>query len=170
MPGSNQEMKAFRAVADSSCLIGLAQINQIELLKKLFSEVCIPQAVHDEVVIKGKGETGSEETESAIKQGWLKKMTVNDKMAVSALTPVLSRGESEVIVLCKELEFDYALIDDKTARNMAELMGVNTMGVIGIIMLAEERGFSIDKKKLIDQLIDSGFRISDRLYRRIISE
>jgi len=91
-------------------------------------------------------------------------------VAVSALTPVLSKGESEVIVLCKEMGFEYALIDEKTARNMAELMGVNTMGVIGIINLAAERGFPIDKKKLVDQLIELGFRISNTLYKRIFPE
>ncbi len=163
-------MKVFRVVADSSCLIGLARIKQLELLKELFSEVCIAQAVYEEVVVKGRGEPGARETEAAIKHGWLKKKAVRDKMAVSALTSTLSKGESEVIILCKELKADYALIDEKIARNMAELMDVNTMGVIGIISLAKERGFPINKKKLIDQLIDSGFRISDSLYRRIISE
>src|SRR3989338_8222550 len=34
-------MKNFRVVADSSCLIGLAQINLFHLLKELFSEVYI---------------------------------------------------------------------------------------------------------------------------------
>ncbi len=32
-------MKAFRVIVDSSSLIGLAQINQFELLKELFLEV-----------------------------------------------------------------------------------------------------------------------------------
>lgn len=163
-------MKSFRVVADSSCLIGLAQIKQFELLKELFLEVCIPQSVYDEVVVKGSGEAGSEETASAIKDGWLKNKTVNDNVAISALTPVLSKGESEVIVLCKELRFEYALIDEKTARNMAEIMGINTMGVIGIINLAADRGLPIDKKKLVDQLIDSGFRISKTLYTRMFPE
>lgn len=163
-------MKAFRVVADSSCLIGLARIKQFELLNELFLDVCIPQSVYYEVTVKGNGETGSEETEAAIKNGWLKNKTINDEMAVSALTPVLGKGESEVIVLCKELGFDYALIDERTARNMAELMGVNTMGVIGIINLAAERGYPIDKKKLVDQLIELGFRISNTLYMKIFPE
>ena len=163
-------MKAFRVVADSSCLIGLAQIKQFELLKELFSEIYIPQAVYDEVATVGKGEAGSEETESAIKDGWLLKKAATDEVAVNALTIALSKGESEVIILCKELGLDYALIDERMARSMAELMGINTMGVLGIINLAAERGFSIDKKKLVDQLIDSGFRISDGLYKKIISE
>lgn len=39
------------------------------------------------------------------------------------------------------------------------------MGVLGIIDLAIEKGFSINKKKAIDQLKDLGFRISDKLYK-----
>jgi predicted nucleic acid-binding protein len=49
-------MKVFRVAADSSCLIGLAQIDLFRLLKELFSEVYIPDAVYDEVAIKGEGE------------------------------------------------------------------------------------------------------------------
>ncbi len=52
------------------------------------------------------------------------------------------------------------MIDERTARSMADLMNVNTMGVLGIIDLAIKKGFSIDKKKVIDRLKDSGFRIS----------
>lgn len=59
------------------------------------------------------------------------------------------------------------MIDERTARSMAELMNVNTMGVLGIIDLAVERGFPIDKKKAIDQLRDLGFRISDKLYKNM---
>lgn len=160
-------MKIFQVVADSSCLIGLAQINLFHLLRELFSEVYIPYAVYDEVVIKGEGEAGSKETEDGIKDGWILKKAVNDDMAVSALTTILGKGEAEVIVLCKELGRDYALIDERTARNISELLNVNTMGVLGIIDLAIEKGFSIDKKKAIDKLKDLGFRISDNLYKKM---
>src|SRR3972149_2313394 len=136
-------MKAFRVAVDSSCLIGLAQIGLFELLKGLFSEIYVTGAVYDEVVIKGKGEAGSEDTESAINDGWILKKTVNDEVAVNALTAILGKGEAEVIILCKELALDYALIDERTARDMAELMNVNTMGVLGIIDLAIIQGLSI---------------------------
>ena len=71
-------------------------------------------------MIKGKGEAGSDETQSAVKDGWILKRTVNDEIAVSALTTILGRGESEVIILCKELGLDYALMDERRARDMAE--------------------------------------------------
>ncbi len=163
-------MKAIRVAVDSSYLIALAQVGQFGLLKELFSEIYIPQAVYDEVVVKGKGEVGSDETESALKDGWILEKTVNDNVAISALTTILGKGEAEVIILCKELELQYALIDERTARDMAVLMGINTMGVLGIIDLAIERGFAIDKKKLVEQLIDFGFRISDRLYKKMFPD
>lgn len=163
-------MKVFRVIADSSTLIGLAQIKQFELLKKLFLEVYIPEAVYDEVVIKGKNEVGSEETEKAIEDGWIVKKAAADRIAVQAFSSTLGEGESEVIILYKELELDYALIDEKTARGMAELMDVNVIGVIGIIDLAIEMGFDINKRKLVDRLMKKGFRISNRLYRRMFPD
>ncbi len=163
-------MKVFRVVVDSSCLIGLAQINLFKLLKELFSEIHISDAVYNEVVIKGKGEIGSEDTESAVKDGWILKRTINDEVAVNALTTILGKGEAEAIILYKELELDCALIDERTARSMADLMNVNTMGVLGIIGLAIKKGFSVDKKKVIARLKDSGFRISDKLYKKMFPD
>lgn len=160
-------MRSFRVVADSSCLIGLSQIEQFELLKKLFLEVYISDAVYDEIVIKGKGEAGSDDTESAVKDGWILKKAVNDKVAVTALRTILGKGESEVIILCKELGFDYALIDERTARGIAGLMNVKTMGVLGIIDLAIEKGLSINKREIVDHLRALGFRVSDTLYDKI---
>ena len=163
-------MNVFRVAADSSVLIGLSLIKQFDLLKELFHEIYVPYAVYDEVAIKGKGEPGAKEIEIAIKSGWILRRRISSELAVKALTASLSRGEAEVIILCKELDLDYALIDEKTARNAAELLDVNAIGVLGIINLAYKLGFDIDKKKLISQLRDFGFRISDKLYKKMLSD
>jgi predicted nucleic acid-binding protein len=163
-------MKVFSVVADSSCLIGLAQIELFVLLKDLFLEVYIPQAVYEEVVVKGRGEPGSNETESAVRDGWISIKAVNDEIAINALRISLGRGESEVIILCKELGVDYALIDERAARYKAELMNVKTMGILGLMNLAIEMGFSIDKEKFVKRLREVGFRISDKLYRKMFSD
>lgn len=163
-------MKNLRVVADSSCLIGLAQIKQFNLLEELFLEVYISEAVFNEVIVKGRGEVGSEETKTAIEDGWIIKKSVMDEVAVRALSSILGEGESEVIALCKELGADYALIDEATARDIADLMEVNTKGIIGIMDLAIGMGFDIDKKELIDKLRDMGFRISDKLYKKMFPD
>ena len=140
-------MKVFRVVADSSCLISLAQIDKFKLLKDLFLEVYIPHAVYDEVVIKGEGEAGSDNVETAIKDGWLLKKAVEDDIAVNALTTLLGKGESEVIILFKELGLAYALIDEKTARDVASLIDVKTIG--------KAKGKSKRGHTLISDLISS---------------
>ena len=62
------------------------------------------------------------------------------------------------------------MIDERTARHRAELMGVDTMGVFGIMDLAIEMGFAINKRYLVKQLKDGGFRISDKLYKRMFGD
>ena len=146
-------MKALRVAADSSCLIALAQIQQFDLLRELFAEVYVPRAVYDEITVAGKGEAGADETINAVEAGWIILKEVRDIVAVSALTTTLGMGESEVLVLCKEHEIDYALIDEKTARNMAALMDIDTMGTLGVIDLAaaskkEGQGFMARESSL----------------------
>ena len=82
-------MKTFKVASDSSCLIALSQINLFHLLKELFLELYIPPSVYDEVVIKGEGEAGSKETESAVKDGLILKKAVKDSTAISALITTL---------------------------------------------------------------------------------
>jgi predicted nucleic acid-binding protein len=44
------------------------------------------------------------------------------------------------------------------------------MGVLGVMDLAIEMGFAIDKKKLVRQLREVGFRISDKFYKRMFPD
>ncbi len=47
-------------VCDSTVLIGLAKLGKLELLREVFSKVCIPEAVFHEVAEKGANNPGSE--------------------------------------------------------------------------------------------------------------
>jgi len=42
-------------ISNSTPLIALAKINQLQLLKEYFGEVLIPEEVYDEVVRRGSG-------------------------------------------------------------------------------------------------------------------
>jgi len=126
-------VNVFRVALGSSCLIGLVQIDKLGILEGIFAERYIPHAVYDEVVVRGKERTGADEIASAVRAGWLTKAKVRDMIAVNALTTNISQGEAEVIILAKEMGLDYALIDEKTARNVAALMNVKTTGLLGVL-------------------------------------
>lgn len=52
-------------VSDTSPIINLAIIGQLDLLPKLFQKVILPQAVFDEIVTEGSGLPGSSEISRA---------------------------------------------------------------------------------------------------------
>ena len=48
-------------ISDTSPIINLAVIGQLDLLQKLYGRVVIPQAVYEEIVIEGVGQAGATE-------------------------------------------------------------------------------------------------------------
>ena len=91
-------------VCDSTVFIGLAKIGKIELLKQIYKEIYIPEAVFAEVAIKGRGRPGAKEVANA---GWIYKKPVKDKRTVEMLAAEIGHGEAEVLVLGKELNADW---------------------------------------------------------------
>lgn len=55
----------IKVVSNSTPLIALSRIGRFNLLKELFHEIVVPDAVFSEVVTSGKGRAGSKELESA---------------------------------------------------------------------------------------------------------
>ena len=52
-------------ISDTSPIINLAVIGQLNLLQKLYGTVVIPQAVYEEIVIEGAGQAGTMEVAQA---------------------------------------------------------------------------------------------------------
>ncbi len=71
-----------KVVSNSSPLIHLAKIDQLDLLKDFFSTVIIPEAVYHECVAEGKGR---EEVALIKAADWLNISQVNDKNLVRLL-------------------------------------------------------------------------------------
>jgi predicted nucleic acid-binding protein len=108
-------------VCDSTVLIGLTKIGKIDLLKQIYKEIYIPEAVFTEVAIKGRGKPGAKEIVNAY---WIHKKPIKDKRTVEMLAAEMGRGEAEVLVLGKELNADWLIIDDELARASAIVGGV----------------------------------------------
>ena len=84
-------------VSNTSPIVNLAAIGQLELLKTV-SKIIIPQAVYHEIVIVGKGQPGAYEVENL---GWIetKALTTGHWLQPYA---ELDRGEAEAIALAIE--------------------------------------------------------------------
>ena len=144
-------------IADSSCLIGLSKIGQLNILKALFGQVIIPAAVYQEVVIQGTGKAGSEEIQKA---EWIICQTVQDTLAVKTLrTQQLGKGECEAMVLALESQAEFVILDDGKARKIALSLELPIIGTVALLHKAAQKGFlNDDLNNILEQLKRVGFR------------
>ena len=109
-------------VSDSSVLINLAWLNHLDLLKELYGEVTIPQAVWDEIVVSGRGKPGSQEVQVAT---WIKTATPKNVNLVKSLQLTIDRGEAESIALAIEVNADLLLMDERLGQSTARYFNLN---------------------------------------------
>lgn len=88
---------------------------------------------------------------------------------VKSMYGKLHFGELEVIIAAKELDLQLAIIDEKAARKMAAEFLVDTIGILGILLLAKRKGLISYVKSDVDKLRMNGYRISDGLYYQILN-
>jgi predicted nucleic acid-binding protein len=153
-------------VSNASPLVNLARIGRLELLQELFGEVCLPDAVWAEVVVAGEGQPGARLLAQA---RWVARRQVQNHSLVQVLRQELDAGEAEAIVLALELKADLLLMDERLGRETAQHLGLKPIGVIGVLIEAKRRGVLPEVRPLLDTLRDqAGFRVSERLYARVL--
>jgi hypothetical protein len=102
--------------SDASPLISLAAIDRLDLLRRLYNEVIIPEAVRREVVMTAPGAAGAADAAGA---NWINIRSVEDRTLVEALRVTLDLGEAEAIALALEVNAELLLVDERRARAVA---------------------------------------------------
>jgi len=153
-------------IADSSPLISLAIIEQLELLPQLYQRVMVPPAVWNEVTVQGLGLPGSQAV-SQVK--WLEIQTPLPTN-LEPLSILLDRGEAEAIALAKSISNSIVLLDDAQARRIAERLGIPRIGTLGILRRAKKAGLIAEVKMYIEQLRTNGIYISSSLIEAVLRD
>ncbi|MBI1224455.1 MAG: DUF3368 domain-containing protein [Bacteroidetes bacterium] len=154
-------------VSDTSPISSLFLINQLELLPVVFGRIIIPQTVMAELRVL---ETDFGHDLATLRSApWLEILKATDINEVNRFKQFLDAGESEAIVLAKELHADYLLIDDKQGRNAADHEGLTTIGVLGVFLLAKKAGTINAVQPLMDDLRSQAkFFIREDLYEKVL--
>jgi len=95
---------------------------------------------------------------------WLLLTPVTDTLAVELLLDQLAPGESEAIVLARELHADLLLMDERRGRRRAVQNGLTVAGTLGILIQARRLGLVESLRPLLDELRRLPFRMSVSLY------
>jgi predicted nucleic acid-binding protein len=143
-------------VSNSSPLIALEQIGQLELLQSLFIEIVIP----DQVVV--------ETVTSVQPRSWIRKESVSLPLLPAVQRPTLGLGEREAIYLAIEVKAGAILLDDDPARKLAAGLGLRVIGTAGVLILAKERQLIPAIRPCLDALIENRFFLSRTLYELIL--
>lgn len=154
-------------VSDASPVINLAAIGELDLLRKLYERVCIPEAVYREIV-RFEDQPGAQETKTL---SWIEKRHCRRRDLVRALRGELHEGEAEAIALTVEMEAELLLIDERAGRRAAGRLAVERIGVLGALLEAKQRGHISTVRPLLSALRrEAGFWISDALEQRVLAQ
>lgn len=137
-----------QAVTNSTCLIGLQRIGQLDILPQVFPVVFAPEAV---------------ESEFGIKPSWLRVQAVQNTEFVKVLQNQMHIGEAEAIVLAMELKDVAIILDEKKARAAAKKIGLQVIGTVGMLLRGKKRGVISEVKPLLRELQAKGFRMTEAL-------
>ncbi len=116
-------------VSDAGPLIHLAQINQLEVLHKLFGVVFITEKVKVEVYDEGLrlGYADAETIAAALKDRWLKVEPVPARLISSAKKLAegenISKGDAETLLLSVDKKAEL-LVDEKLLSSLAKMYGL----------------------------------------------
>ncbi len=155
-------------VSNTTPLIGLASIGRFELLRLLFGKIYIPKAVYHEAVIQGREEGGARR--EVLAADWIEVVEVQDKLAVEVLLDELDRGEAEVIVLAREMEADWVLMDEQKGRRKLNQLGMPKIGTLGILLKAKELGHIPSVREEIERLRSRGFSVSEAVVQAVLEK
>jgi predicted nucleic acid-binding protein len=149
-------------VSNTSPITNLAAIGQFDLLRELYGSLVIAQSVWQELNAKGEVWPGRDEVARA---SWVEHRKAEHPALILALRRDLNEGEAETLALAVELGADLVLLDEKEGRHAAQRLGLQVIGVIGILLEAKSQGLIATIRPHLDALRHAaGFFVSDTLY------
>jgi uncharacterized protein len=151
-------------ISDTSSITNLIQIQQLDILRKLYGTVVITKAVFDELKIIDYQKVILE------KADWIIVAQLQNRTLATILEIELDKGEAESIALAVEIDADLLLIDEKKGRRIAKAQGLTIIGLLGVIVEAKNLGIINFVKPLLDDLINkANFRIGIKLYNDVLA-
>jgi len=143
-------------VSNSSPLIALEQIRQLEMLHSLFGEILVPDQV-------------AAETAATVQpRPWIRQQSLSLPLLSAVQRLTLGPGEREAICLAVEVKASAILLDDDPARKLALQLGLPVVGTAGVLVLAKERQLITAVRPCLDALIQNRFFLAPAVYELIL--
>ena len=150
-------MQEKPVIVNNTPLVALWSLDQLSLLRELYTEIWIPPAVKAEFL----------EIEPIVRQAslddapWIKTICLTYPQRADYAG--LHQGEASVLALAEEHNARLVIIDELKARRYAQQIGLQVTGTIGVLLFAKERGLIDAIKPPITELQAHGLYLSSVL-------
>jgi predicted nucleic acid-binding protein len=131
-------------LSNTSCLIALDNIRQLDILRKLYGSVHISAEV--------AAEFGS------CLPAWIQIHQVIDRTKLDILHNLVDLGEASTIALACQFEEVTLILDDRKARKLAENLNLRFTGLLGVVIKAKQIGIIDSVEQILTALKGVGFR------------
>lgn len=143
-------------ISDTSCLILLHKIGELELLKTVGKRVFITKDIKLEL--------------GGILPSWINVREPKDKHYQRILELDLDKGEASAIALSLEMDYSIIILDDLKGRKIAEKLSLRYTGTLGLILKAKQIGAIEKVKPILDKIRKTNFRFNESLLTFVINE
>ncbi|MHA1301333.1 MAG: DUF3368 domain-containing protein [Candidatus Helarchaeota archaeon] len=163
-------MSQFNIISNSSPLIAFIKKRDFGLLKSLFGNITIPHAVYNEITNTPKNLVDERKILDVAIQDKFIKVKKIQSFRFPDLN--LGKGELEAINLAFEINNPLLLIDEKKGIKVANTFNIQTLGTLGILLLAKKKGIRKFDELIenIETLIKENFYLSSDLITKFIKE
>jgi len=151
-------------VSNTTPIISLASINRLDLLEKMFGKIVISEAVYNE--IKAKQHYGYSEIDNI----FIEVQKITGYLYKDFLLKELDAGEAETIILAKEINADFVIMDENLGYKIANNVGLTAIRTLSILLKAKEKGHIYQLKPLLDQMIERGRWYSNNVYQAVLKQ
>jgi uncharacterized protein len=150
-------------VLNNTPLVALWTIGRLDLLRDLFGEVLIPQAVEAEFLAIDR----SLRERSLADAPWVRTVALAQPRRALAFAG-LDRGEAEVMALAEERGARLVVLDERKARRFAERLELPLTGTLGLLLSAKEAGLIDSVALWVDRIHDAGLYLRIDLVKRVL--
>jgi len=153
-------------VADTSVILNLCCVQHERLLQPLFGRVVVPAEVASEFIRLSTAEARFTGLTLPV---WIEIEPGPHSVPREARTANLDAGETAAIALGLKLAADALLMDEKLGREVANRLGLRTIGILGVLLEARRRGLIPRVEAVLDRLeAEVGFWVAPALRQHVL--
>ncbi|XWK87639.1 MAG: DUF3368 domain-containing protein [Phormidium sp.] len=157
-------MPETTVIVNTSPLLYLHQVGQLQLLQQLYDKITVPTAVTQELEVGKEQGVNVPEINS---MAWIEIRPVTSAVLVPAVID-LGQGEAEVLALGLEIPDTLLVFDDRLARRIADLYKLKYTGTLGILVKAKQVGYIPAVAPIIAMLQSQGMWLNDKIINDIL--